>query len=326
MNWDEINWAALEQMRMAFLAGTAGDADYWVDDSFLAAYDATFAQRIGWKWDFVLSELQMRGWSLPSGPVMDWGCGSGVAGRALLDYFGTAAVKQMLVWDRSVRAMNYAVQRARTRFPELQISATHRPDVPEGGTLLLSHVLTELNQEQTEKVVTRAGAAATILWVEPGTYEASLTLIAIRERLRHSFNLVAPCPHQGRCGILAAGNERHWCHHFATPPAKVFTDSGWARFANLMNIDLRDLPLSFLVLDKRPIPALPVDAGRLIGHPRLCKGHAQLLGCDASGVHERRLSQRKFPSDFKQMKKGRHGSLFRWKSSEGELAQLSALI
>src|SRR6478735_1500904 len=292
MNWDEIDWTALERMRTAFLAGTAGATDYWQSEADLAAYDATFAQRIGWKWDFVLGELQHRGWTPPTGELLDWGCGSGVAGRAFLDHFGGEAVQGLRVWDRSTLAMNFAARRAREKFPQLIVETTTGLEAAPGGTLLISHVLTELTQEQTESLVATAATAECVVWVEPGTYEASLTLIAVRERLRGHFNVVTPCTHQEQCGILAPQNERHWCHHFATPPPEVFTDSNWSRFANLLGIDLRDLPLSFLVLDKRPVPAWPKDAARLIGHPRLYKGYAMLLGCAATGVSEQRLSQR----------------------------------
>lgn len=319
MNWDTIDWSALERMRAAFLAGTAGVADYWQNESDLAAYDATFAQRIGWKWDFVLAELQRRGWTPPPGELLDWGCGSGVAGRAFLDHFGAEAVTKLRVWDRSPLAMNFAERRAREKYSSLVVEAAGTTTGSVGSTLLISHVLTELTQEQTEALVEQAARAQCVLWVEPGTYETSLTLIAIRERLRSQFNVIAPCPHQERCGILAPENERHWCHHFAAPPPEVFTDSGWARFTNLLGIDLRDLPLSFLVLDRRPAPVLPAGAARIIGHPRIYKGHALLLGCDATGVYERRLAQRQFASEFKTFKKGKHSSLCQWECAGQEI-------
>ena len=47
MDWLAIDWKALERLRAAFLAGTAGANDYWHSESDLASYDATFAQRIG---------------------------------------------------------------------------------------------------------------------------------------------------------------------------------------------------------------------------------------------------------------------------------------
>src|ERR1041384_3502994 len=61
MNWEQIDWSALERLRNAFLEGSAGKQDYWRSASDLASYDETFAQRIGWKWDYVLNELTRRG-------------------------------------------------------------------------------------------------------------------------------------------------------------------------------------------------------------------------------------------------------------------------
>ena len=301
MDWQHINWPALERLRLAFLQGQAGTADYWTDEATLASYDATFAQRIGWKWDYVLAELSRRGWSPPRAEVLDWGCGSGIAGRAFVDHFGPDPVTALRLSDRSPLATRFAAERARRKYPGLPVVV--EPSEPP-GILLLSHVLTELTPEATQTLADFAATAECVLWVEPGTYEASLQLIAVRERLRDRMNVVAPCTHAERCGILAPANERHWCHHFAAPPAAIFHDPDWARFANLLGIDLRDLPLSFLVLDRRPSPVLPPSATRIIGHPRVYKPHALLLSCDAAGVSERRLTKRALPELFKSIRKG----------------------
>lgn len=330
---NEIDWRALKRLRAKFLEGRAGEGDYWQAESDLASYDATFAQRIGWKWDYVLAELARRGWSPPGGELLDWGCGSGIAGRAFLDHFGIGAVTALRVWDRSTLAMQFAARRAREKYPALKVEpglgmfsvpaqtverrASTRREAGDGAqparpetaappfTLLLSHILTELAPEPTEALLRLAATAQSVLWVEPGTHEVSRALIVIRERLRNQLSVVAPCTHQEACGLLAAGNERHWCHHFASPPPGLFTDSAWSRFANLLGIDLRDLPLSFLVLDRRPAPTLPAGATRILGHPRIYKPHALLLSCDASGVCERKLTQRALPAEFKQLKKGK---------------------
>jgi hypothetical protein len=186
---------------------------------------------------------------------------------------------------------------------------------------LISHVLTELSPEQTEALADLAARAPSVIWIEPGTYEASRALIAIRERLHEKFHVVAPCTHQDVCGLLTPENKRHWCHHFAAPPLAVFTDGNWARFANMMGIDLRDLPLSFLVLDKRPPPALPAGAARMIGHARVYKAHALLLGCDAGGVHERKLTRRALPREFRRWKKGEGEVLQVWRCDGDEVAE-----
>ena len=322
MNPDTLDWSALERMRSTFLAGAAGGADYWQGESDLASYDATFAQRIGWKWDYVLAELSRRGWTPPPGAMLDWGCGSGIASRAFLDRFGPDSVSGLELWDRSALAMAFAARRAREKYPNLAVT-TGRSAPP--SLLLISHVLTELTPKQIEELMNFATPASAVIWVEPGTYEASLTLIAMRERLRTRFNVIAPCTHQERCGILAPGNDRHWCHHFAAPPPGVFTDGDWARFANLLGIDLRDLPLSFLVLDQRPAPALPVGAARVIGHPRLYKAHALLLGCDATGVRERRLTKRLLPDEFRRLKKDFADPLPVWRCAGDEIVETRPL-
>ena len=326
MNLESIDWNALDRMRAAFLSGTAGATDYWLNESDLAAYDATFAQRIGWKWDYVLKELKQRDWFPPPGDVLDWGCGSGVASRAFLDLFGTENVSALRVWDRSTLAMSFAARRAREKYSGLKVVAeAARTDLDFGvppAVLIISHVLTELTQEQTEALATAATQAECVIWVEPGTYETSLTLIAIRERLKQKFNIVAPCTHQSRCGILSPENERHWCHHFASPPQEIFMDSNWARFANMLGIDLRDLPLSFLVLDRRAAPTLSANAGRVIGHPRLYKAHASLLGCDAGGVSERKLMKRSHPEEYRAAKKGLCPVLCEWNCQQGDVVKI----
>ncbi|HEU5070357.1 MAG TPA: small ribosomal subunit Rsm22 family protein [Verrucomicrobiae bacterium] len=363
MNWEAIDWKALERLRAAFLDGTAGHADYWRSESDLASYDATFAQRIGWKWDYVLAELLRRGWTPAPGTLLDWGCGSGIAHRAFLDHFGMATVGELQLWDRSPLAVRFAERRARGKYAGLKVitdasvQGEHRPprtdahpghepdENPSPGktppsphpmgrgqgegksntTLLISHVLTELPPAQVEALADFAAGATSVIWVEPGTFEASLTLIAVRERLRGKLNVIAPCTHPVPCGILAPGNENHWCHHFAAPPPEVFTDGNWARFGELAGVDLRSLPLSFLVLDRRPAPALPAGAVRFLGRPRIYKPHVVVLGCDATGVAEKRVTKRQLPDAFRALKRGEAGALHVWHCAGDEVAELRPL-
>ncbi len=330
MNWDKLDWTVLERLRSAYLRGAAGAADYWHDDNDLATYDFTFAQRIAWKWDFVLDELQRLGWSPPAGEVLDWGCGSGVAGRSLIRRFGREDITGLALLDRSALAVAFAQRRARGAFPGLDVRlAAHEPLAP---TVLLSHVITELTPQQIDQLVKKLTSATAIIWVEAATHESSRALIAIRERLLAAttdgpgcqpsqaaapFRIVAPCTHQGACGMLAAGNERHWCHFFASPPPEVFTDGNWARVAHQMHIDLRALPLSYLVLDRRPAApaaaepdaAAPPAAVRVIGRPRTYKGYALLFGCDAQGVRDLRLAKKRFADHYRLARKDELDSL-----------------
>jgi Mitochondrial small ribosomal subunit Rsm22 len=186
------------------------------------------------------------------------------------------------------------------------------------NVLVLSHVLNELDaaaQAQLAGLLRRAG---TILWVEPGTHEVSRALGAWRERLRPDFRIFAPCTHGGACGALAAGNERHWCHFFASPPPEIFADSAWVKFGQRAGIDLRSLPYSYLVLSGHAAkPAAAPGQSRVIGEPRLHKGYAKIFNCDLAGVRELTLQKRDAPDFFKSLKRGEASPLQSWRI-EGE--------
>jgi hypothetical protein len=302
MDWERIDWKALERLRGIFLDGTAGAQDYWRSERDLESYDQTFGQRIRWKWDYVLRELKRRGWLPPRGEVVDWGCGSGIATRGFLEHFTSDSASRFIFWDRSPLAMRYAARATREAIASIDVWLDKPPDCA-FGTLLLSHVLTELSADQLDALVCLAAHATAVIWVEPGTYETSRRLIALRERLRGPFQVVSPCTHQAACGMLTPENVRHWCHHFAPSPPEVFMDGNWARFAKLAGVDLRSLPLSFVVLDKRPQEPR-VNVVRAIGRPRVYKAHALLLGCDSPGVREYRVTKREQPDAFRRLKKG----------------------
>ena len=333
-----MNWNALRRLRERFLQfeprdqpdagssrkGGGGEApapggesaatppdrsDYWRSHSELASYDFTFGERIGWKWDTVLAELQARGWTPPEGAVLDWGCGTGIAGRRVAHAW-PQQVRTLLLSDRSHPAQHFAAARARASLPGLAVQTAGADCAPE--LLLLSHVLNELAPEALERLLGLANRAQAVLWVEPGTHETSRKLIAVRERLRARFRVVAPCTHQAACGMLAGGNERHWCHHFARVPGYVHTDPGWGRFAQTLEIDLSSVPFSCLVLDRRPaVASADSREARVIGEPRHYKGYAKILSCQADGVNELVLQKRDAPELLKAIKKA-PGSLYQW--------------
>ena len=296
-HWQPREIALLAELRARFIEGRAGEADYWRSDEELALYDQTFAARIGWKIDAALRALGAIGWQSGSRRVLDWGCGTGIATRRILAAwpgFTSAAFH-----DRSARAMAFARESVALAAGE---SRADRDTL-----LVISHVLNELSGSALDELLAQVRAAGEVIWIEAGTHADSRRLIAVRELLLAESDpprVVAPCMHQSRCGLLAPENARHWCHHFATPPPGVFTDGNWSKFANLMGIDLRDLPLSFLALDQRAAAPLPTHATRVLGHPRIYKPHALLLSCNASGVSEQKLTKRSLPDEFRQLRKG----------------------
>ncbi len=320
MNPDTLDWAALDRLRETFLNGKAGgQAAYWHSRNDLANYDATFGERIGWKWDAVLRELKLRGWQPPVGPMLDFGCGSGVAGRRVLTAFGGARFTRLTVHDRSPLAEEFALARAREEFPGLVTARATKAELAAleaPGTLVISHVLNELPENQRRQLLALARRAQAVIWVEPGTHADSRALITVREALREQFAVVAPCTHCEACGLQAPGNERHWCHNFAPPPPAIFADSGWTRFARRAGIDLRSLPYSFLVLERKPgspeRAALPDGLSRVLGTPRYFKGYLKLYSCSSADVRELTLQKRDAPEMFANLEETEASPLFRW--------------
>ena len=318
----QFDWTALETLRETYLDGSAGHADYWSSDALLAGYDATFARRIAWKWHWVLRELDRRGWRPPTGAgVLDFGCGTGVAVREALAHWGpeVAGAGGVALQDRSSRALRFAESAVRREFPDVIV---RRPDEARRGLVLVSHVLPELDAAGEARLLDVIRRAESAVIVEPGTSETSRRLVQLRERLRGEFHVVAPCTHRDTCGMLAETNAQHWCHFHATPPSEIFMDGDWMHFGRVMVIDLRALPLSFLVLDRRTPAPLPEGTVRVTGHPRFYKAHVLLPGCDAAGVRERRFSKRTDGPLFRAMEKGRVPTLQHWQLEGDEIVKV----
>ena len=175
-HWTAAELSALRRLRGRFLAAQAG-ADYWRSGEEIALYDSTFGERIGWKWDAVLRELDARGWRPASRHIVDWGCGSGVAGRRVLAHW-PGRWESLALHDRSRLAMGFAADRARRDFREVRISTAPLARLPADTLLVLSHVLNELPAPELAEVLALARQAREIIWVEAGTHADSRRLIA----------------------------------------------------------------------------------------------------------------------------------------------------
>jgi hypothetical protein len=313
MTWSEIDWAALGRHRERFLGGGPPDGPYWASAADLAGYDLTYGERIGWKWDAVLDELRIRGWAPASRTILDWGCGSGIAGRRVIGRYGPGSFDSLTVWDHSPLAAEFAVEAARRAYPGLDASAATADSLRRSepiGLLVISHVLNELAPAALEEVRSLVARSRAVIWTEPGSRDISRALGTLRDEWAHEFRVVAPCTHANRCPILSPGNERHWCHHFAAPPPAIFADSNWVKFGQRAGIDLRSLPYSFIALDREE--AGEAGLSRVIGRPEQFKPYVRLLNCDGEGLAELMVMKRDNPSLYKELNKTRRPLVYRW--------------
>ncbi len=327
MTWTELDWPALDRLREGFLHGGAAQGPYWKTTSTLASYDLTYGERIGWKWDQVLRELRLKNWSPPSRTIVDWGCGSAIASRRVIEFFGAENFDSLLLWDHELVATQYAESTVRKTFPNLDVQ-TATPSFIQGnadiGLLVISHVLNELSTEALESLRSLISRAEAVIWVEPGTSEVSRSLSAIRDTLGDTYTIVAPCTHQGNCPVLAEGNERDWCHFFAPPPSGIFSDPDWVKFGQRAGIDLRSLPYSFLVLDRNQHTS---DNGlsRILGRTKQFKPYTRFLNCDKYGLEFVTLPKRGNPALYKELDRNKAPLIYRWTRADGTITNGSAL-
>ncbi|MES2570607.1 MAG: small ribosomal subunit Rsm22 family protein, partial [Verrucomicrobiota bacterium] len=282
--------------------------------------DGTFAERIGWKWDAVLQELALRQWKPTSRHLLDWGCGTGVASRRVLERWPDQ-FQSLSLHDRSSAAVRFAADRARREHGKVTLQTGE--NVTADTLLVISHVINELPQRELDRLLSMACSAREVIWVEAGAHLESRRLSETRDRIlshRRGLVAVAPCTHQAGCGMLAPGNEQHWCHHFAQPPSEIFQSASWHQFSKEMGIDLRSLPYSFLVMERpRETEPTPPGFSRVIGKPREFKGHDKVFSCQQSGVGELMLQKRDAPALMKTLRKGPDCPVFRWETVEGKI-------
>jgi len=313
----------LARLKDRFIGDAPAFGDYWDSEETLAVYDVSFGERIGWKWDAVLAELKLRDWAPPAGTALvDFGCGTGIAARRTVAAFGQQHFSAVHLGDLSLMAVGFAARKLAGEFPSIAVrTATPAPQIPGGPfTLLVSHVINELNPAERAALLSLALRASAVIWVEPGTSDVAKMLVVMREELGVSMRVVAPCTHSAECGLLAPENAQHWCHHFARPPTVAFTDPFWSDFSRAMSVDLRSLPYSFLVMDAREATEPGADgASRILGTPREYKGYTKLLVCSNDGVSEKILQKRDDPALFKDFDRTRLPLLYRLEIADGRI-------
>lgn len=297
MKLSSHQWQKLRELREFFLSAKPNRASYWDSEQTVELYDQTLAVRIGWRWDAVIAHLRSLHWQPREKLFLDWGCGSGVASRKILDAFPNLECAYLA--DLSPHAERYAAKTVSIKFPSVSV----RTGIPQGEPfcLLLSHVLGELDDRSEELLASIVDHASSAIWVEGGSAVLSKKLVLWRERL--NWPVIAPCTHRQPCGMLSPENHLHWCHFFTRPPGETFMSEEWAELAKQLEIDHRTVAFSYLVLD-RSATNLPAGLARSIGSTRVYKASAKLQLCDDVGLHDVELMKRDLPEVWKALKKG----------------------
>lgn len=167
----------------------------------------------------------------------------------------------------------------------------HGPDLPETDLAVAAYLLGELD-EQTQAALVRqaAGAAATVILVEPGTPRGYRRIVEARRLLLElGMTIYAPCPHDLRCPLVAGPD---WCHF----SARVVRSQRHRRLKDGV-LGYEDEKFSYLVAG-RAVGAARVSAAatapaRVLRHPLTRKGLVVLELCGADGSADRWVLSRR---------------------------------
>lgn len=228
--------------------------------------------------------------------LADLGGGTGAAAWAAVDVFDS--LDEISVLDQVPAALDLGQRLAkasgvpalaRTVWQEGRVGSWNvsvgSPSAGGADLVTVSYVLSELTEAQADKIVAEAAAAATraIVIIEPGTPDGYRRVLRARDALlAETWQVAAPCPHEGRCPLLEA-SEPDWCH-FA---ARVNRSSVHRQIKG-GELSHEDEKFAYVAMVRQPAH-LTVDGGagparpaRIVRHPRKNKGFVELQVCEST--------------------------------------------
>jgi ribosomal protein RSM22 (predicted rRNA methylase) len=167
---------------------------------------------------------------------------------------------------------------------------TGLPSLPPADIVTLAYVLDELPPPLIGRVTDQLWALTsdTLVIVEPGTPAGWQRILQVRERLLAAGAfLVAPCPHQADCPIVAPD----WCH-FSRRVAR----SRLHRLAKNAEVPWEDEKYIFIAASRTPGES---PAARVLAPPQAASGTVRLKLCRQDGSAAERLVSKREGAAFK---------------------------
>jgi ribosomal protein RSM22 (predicted rRNA methylase) len=236
--------------------------------------------------------------------LIDFGAGTGAASWAACDVWPSLSNVTLLeqsaaaigVGSRIMRHCSSAVLRGAT-WRQWRLS-TIEADAEKADVATAAYVLGELTEQQQVVLVTLLmQSAPTVVVMEPGTPAGYARIIRARTALVDGgFTIVAPCPHEFGCPMLARGD---WCHF-----AVRLDRSHLHRSVKAGELSYEDEKYSYVAATRGPVHR---PAARILRHPQLRKGLVSLELCTASGAAAEQLISKSQGAVYKAARNARWG-------------------
>ncbi|ODN69776.1 small ribosomal subunit Rsm22 family protein [Methylobrevis pamukkalensis] len=209
--------------------------------------------------------------------LLDIGAGPGSATWATLDCWPSIEAVTLAEGSPAIRAWGERMARA-AAVPSLRwIAGDVRAGLVEAepaDIVTIGYVLDELEPAERDALIRRAFALTgdLLVVVEPGTPAGWQRILAARDlALGAGGVVVAPCPHQGPCPLVAPD----WCHF-----SRRLARSRLHLRAKRAEVPFEDEKFAYLAVARRPGEALD---GRVLTRPRAGSGHVELKLCRQEG-------------------------------------------
>jgi ribosomal protein RSM22 (predicted rRNA methylase) len=250
----------------------------------------------------VLQRLQERCPGFKPRSVLDLGSGPGTASWAVVDAWPEIeAITQvdshpaLLELGRKLSELApYGALRCAKQF-SADIARNTGADTP-SELVILSYSLAELAPNEIEHALSDAWQHCTgaLAIVEPGTPAGYRRILLARDCLRAlSAKILAPCPHEGACPLIAGD----WCH-FAQRVSRTH-DHMFVKDAELA---YEDEKFSYLVVVREPL-FRPSEKSRILAQPQINKAGFSAKLCTLEGRCELVSIGRRDAQAFKQVRK-----------------------
>ena len=225
--------------------------------------------------------------------LLDVGAGPGSATWAAVERWPSLKSVDLLEGSPEFRALGHALSAqglsAALHWREADLRSD-LPDLPRSDLVVLGYVLDELPPEKRGALIDRLwqATAQILLVVEPGTPSGWRRILEARNRLIQSgAQLVAPCPHAGRCPLTPPD----WCHfsrRVARSKIHLMTKGA--------EVPWEDEKYIYLAASRGPIPS---PLARVIAPPRSASGRVWLKLCKSDGTAGERLFTKREGDVFK---------------------------
>lgn len=225
--------------------------------------------------------------------LLDFGAGTGAVAWAAADVWPSLSSVTLLEQSAAAMSLGQRIMRGSSSvvlegaaWRQWRLSTTDA-DAGQADVATAAYVLGELSPEQQDVLVALLMVTApTVVVIEPGTPAGYARIIRARAALiGGGFAIIAPCPHELACPMLARGD---WCHF-----AERLDRSRMHRVVKAGDLSYEDEKYSYVAATRAPVHR---PTARILRHPQLRKGLVSLSLCTASGAAaDERISKTQGP-------------------------------